>query len=70
MTSEPLLSEIRRVRHEISAEIGHDPRKLVAYYADLQRTLRRRVVNLSGDVVSERDKTGSETLGVTSQSVQ
>ncbi len=52
MTNEPLLDEIRRVRHEISAELGHDPRMIAEYYADLQRLYQGRVVNLSGESVS------------------
>jgi len=30
------LERIRRVRHEISEEFGHDPRRLVEYYIELQ----------------------------------
>ena len=37
MTNEPVLDEIRRVRHAISAKINHDPRRIVAYYAALQQ---------------------------------
>ena len=48
MSNEPILNEIRRVRHAISARIGHDPRRILAYYADLQRTNKDRLVNLSG----------------------
>ena len=57
MTHEPLLDEIRRVRHEISAELGHDPRKIAAYYADLQRQYQGRVVDLSGEVVVTKPET-------------
>ena len=45
----PILDEIRRVRHAISAEFGHDPRKIVAHYRELQRRLGLKVVNLSGE---------------------
>ena len=48
MTTEPILDEIRRVRHAISQRIGHDPTRIVSYYADLQRQHRERLVNLSG----------------------
>ena len=34
---EPILKEIRRVRHEISAKFGHDSRKLVDHYIELQK---------------------------------
>ena len=70
MTNEPLLDEIRRVRHEISAEIGHDPHRVVEYYSKLQQSLRERVVNLSGEVAAERDESGREAVGVSSQPAQ
>ena len=45
----PILEEVRRVRHEISAEIGRDPRRIVEYYAELQRAVSARTINLSGE---------------------
>ena len=35
-SEEGSLAYIRRVRHEISGEFGHDPRRLVDYYLGLQ----------------------------------
>lgn len=35
-SEEGSLERIRRVRHEISEEFGHDPRRLVEYYIELQ----------------------------------
>ena len=35
-SEEGSLAHIRRVRHEISEEVGHDPRRLVDYYIGLQ----------------------------------
>jgi hypothetical protein len=32
----PIVDEIREVRHRISEEFGHDPKKLVEYYMKLQ----------------------------------
>lgn len=43
--ADPTLDRIRRVRHEISAECGHDPRKLVEYYIRLQEQHRDRIVH-------------------------
>ena len=57
MSSEPLLDEIRRVRHEISREVDHDPRKIVAYYANLQHSVIGRIVNLSGEVAAAQNET-------------
>lgn len=49
MNQEPesTLEGIRRVRHEISAEFGHDPHKLVEYYVRLQERHRGRLVGTS-----------------------
>lgn len=49
MTQRTILEEIRHVRHAISAEIGHDPRRIVNYYASLQADLQARIVNRSGE---------------------
>lgn len=35
------ISIIRRIRHEISEECGHDINKLVAYYKSVEDRLRR-----------------------------
>lgn len=34
--ADPTLDRIRRVRHEISAEFGHDPHRLVEHYLAIQ----------------------------------
>jgi hypothetical protein len=47
MTSLPILDEIRRVRHAMSAEIGHDPNRIVDYFASMQRKYAKRVINLA-----------------------
>jgi hypothetical protein len=33
---DPVIDEIREVRHRISAQFGHDPAKLVAHYMQMQ----------------------------------
>ena len=38
------LDRIRRVRHEISEEFGHDPRRLVDYYIGLQTSHADRLL--------------------------
>lgn len=35
--SDPVIDEIREVRHRISARFDHDPARLVAYYMELQK---------------------------------
>ncbi len=42
--SDPVIDEIREVRHRISARFGHDPEKLVAYYIELQERHRDRLL--------------------------
>jgi hypothetical protein len=42
--SDPVIDEIREVRHRISAEFAHDPARLVAYYIELQERYRDRLV--------------------------
>jgi len=44
MKQDPILDEIRRVRHQISAQFDHDPVKLVAHYMRLQERHRDRLV--------------------------
>jgi hypothetical protein len=46
MSSDPPIDEIRRVRHEISAACEHDPKKLVAYYQELQGQFQSKVINI------------------------
>ncbi len=41
---DPVIDEIREIRHRISARFGHDPAKLVAYYIKLQEQHRDRLI--------------------------
>jgi hypothetical protein len=36
---DPAIDEIRAVRHQISAEFGHDPRRVLAYYSEFEAKL-------------------------------
>ena len=40
MTPDPLIDEIHEVRRKISAEFGHDPKRLVAHYIEMGRQLK------------------------------
>jgi len=42
--SDPVIDEIRAVRHRISEEFGHDPKKLVEHYMKLQERHPDRLV--------------------------
>jgi hypothetical protein len=40
--SDPVIDEVRQVRHRISERFDHDPARLVAYYMELQQRYRER----------------------------
>jgi hypothetical protein len=42
---DPVIDEIREVRHRISQRCGHDAHKLVAYYIALQERCRDRLIH-------------------------
>jgi hypothetical protein len=42
--NDPVIDEIRQVRHRISERCGHDPGRLVAYYMELQEQFRSRFI--------------------------
>jgi hypothetical protein len=44
MSSDPTIDEIRAVRHRISEQFGHDPKKLCEHYMKLQERHRDRLV--------------------------
>ena len=41
--SDPVIDEIREIRHRISASCDHDPAKLVAYLMQYQQQFRDRL---------------------------
>ena len=41
---DPVIDEIREIRHRISASCDHDPAKLVAYLMQYQEQFRDRLV--------------------------
>ena len=43
--NDPVIDEIRQVRHEISARFDHDPARLVAYYMELQKQHQDRLID-------------------------
>ena len=44
MNDDSTIAAIREARHQISASIGHDPKKLVDYYRQLQQRFGKRVI--------------------------
>lgn len=53
MKEDPTIDAIRKVRHEISAAFGHDPRKLVAYYRQFQEQYRERLISHTNPPLSQ-----------------
>jgi len=45
MKDDPAIQAVRDVRHRISEAVGHDPRKLVEYYRQLQERHRDRLIS-------------------------
>jgi hypothetical protein len=41
MQPDPAIDEVREVRRKISAEFGHDPRRLMAHYVEYEKQLQR-----------------------------
>jgi phage portal protein BeeE len=39
-----VITRIREARHQVSEEQGHNPRKLVAYYIQLQKQHKERLL--------------------------
>ena len=43
--SDPVIDEIREVRHRISVRFEHDPTQLVAFYIEMQKQHQDRLIN-------------------------
>lgn len=43
-SSDPVIDEIREIRHQISARCEHDAAKLIAYYMEFQNQYRDRLL--------------------------
>ena len=55
MKPDPAIDAIREVRHQISASVNHDPRKLVEHYRQLQEKHRDRVVTRNPEGTKPKD---------------
>lgn len=47
--NDPVIDEVREIRHQISEGLDHDPSRLVAYYIGLQEGLRQRLLPPPGE---------------------
>jgi hypothetical protein len=55
MQEDQAIAEIREVRSRISQECDHDPRKLVAYYEELQLRHKERLLRPEEDEKESAD---------------
>lgn len=44
--NDPVIDEIREIRHRISARFDHDPKRLVAHYMEFQKQYQDRLIHL------------------------
>ena len=56
--NDPVINEVREVRHRISKRFNHDPRQLVAYYMKLQEAHRDRLIK-SATTVEKKDQSAA-----------
>ncbi|MSQ97039.1 MAG: hypothetical protein EXR98_21135 [Gemmataceae bacterium] len=45
--NDPVIDEVREVRHRISEKFGHDPARLVAHYIQIQEQYRDRLIGVA-----------------------
>ena len=53
--SDPVIDEIREVRHYISARFEHDPTQLVAFYMEMQKQYQDRMIETAKSLEQRRD---------------
>jgi len=54
--SDPVIDEIREVRHRISARFDHDPTQIVAFYMEMQKQYRDRLIEPTQNAELRRDQ--------------
>ena len=54
--SDPVIDEIREVRHRISARFGHDPTQMVAFYMEMQKQCQDRLLETTQSAELCRDQ--------------
>jgi hypothetical protein len=60
--NDPVIDEVREVRHRISERCGHDSNQLIEYYIHLQRQYEHRLIGASANSESGSDqRSGRET---------
>ena len=54
--SDPVIDEIREVRHRISARFDHDPTQMVAFYMEMQKQYEDRLIETTQGAELRRDQ--------------
>ena len=54
--SDPVIDEIREVRHRISARFDHDPTQMVAFYMEMQKQYQDRLLETTHSAGVRRDQ--------------
>jgi hypothetical protein len=57
MQDDPAIARIREVRHRISKQFDHEPKRLVEYYMQLQERHKDRLLDLARDEDNEEPAT-------------
>lgn len=55
MRKDPLIDEVRAVRHEMSAEFGHDTRAFLAYIKEVEKRYADRMLPPTGRLAPETE---------------
>ena len=62
MQDDPAIAAVREVRHRISQQYGHDPKKLIAYYIQLQEIHKDRLLEIPYAPNGARRRRGTGAL--------
>ena len=57
MHDDPAIARVREVRHQISKQCDHDPKKLVEHYMQLQERHKDRLLDLAKLKEAEEEPT-------------
>ena len=53
---DPVIDEIREVRHRISARFDHDPAQMVAFYMEMQKQYQDRLIDTTQSAELRHDQ--------------
>ena len=55
-SGDPVIDEIREVRHRISARFDHDPAQMVAFYMEVQKQYQDRLIETTQSAELRHDE--------------